>query len=420
MNIALITDNYLPTLGGVSNVMVNIRRNLGKLGEQVLVFNNTYEDHNNLCYKILSSNKTLKSLKSQRFSFYYFLISLYLKIFFTFKGINLKDKFKLGFYYCFYPKNLINRIISIKNLVTHFEKEKIDVILSGTSAYPLTYSYILSRWFKIPLVTIAHGDDFINLFPLNITNLIFMNSNKIILTNEIMQALFIKIHKVQKEKTQVIHLGIDESIHNVQESREDLRKKYNIPLKEFVILTVSRLYPRKGFETMLKALKLILDEKKIINIKYYILGGGSEEKKVKKIITDLKLNKFVRMLGDVDGIRRDQYYTLSDLFILVPEVKKDSIEGFGIVFLEANYFKLPIIGASSGGVKKAIIDGKNGLLISPGNEIELKEKILYLYQNESLRKEMGEFGHKRTIESFNWEKNIRIYQETLSNMINEN
>lgn len=131
-------------------------------------------------------------------------------------------------------------------------------------------------------MTIAHGDDFINLFPMNITNLIFQYIDKIILTNEIMQGLFLKIHKVNKEKTGVINLGVDISKHNVSKSKEDLREIYNISKTEFVILTVSRFYPRKGFETVLKSLKLILEEKPELPIKYYILGSGEEEKKDKK------------------------------------------------------------------------------------------------------------------------------------------
>lgn len=125
------------------------------------------------------------------------------------------------------------------------------------------------------------------------------------------------------------------------------------------------------------------------------------------------------MLGAVDDFTRDQFYKLSDLFILVPELKKDSIEGFGIVYLEANYFKLPIIGSSSGGVKKAIIDGKNGFLIKPGDVNSLKEKILSLYYNELLRNKMGEFGRQRTLEHFNWDKNILIYQNILKRLIDK-
>ena len=417
MKIALITDNYLPTLGGVSNVMINIQRNLNLLGEKVLVFNNTYNNPTEQCFKILSSGKNIKSLKSQGIAFYLFIIRLYLKIIFSFKGIRMRNKLNFGFYYCFYPKNIINRIISIKNLVSHFKNEKIDVILSGTSSYPLLYSFILSKWFKIPLATIAHGDDFILQFPLKINNSIFQHIETIIVTNRIMKRLFKKIHNIDDSKINIINLGIDENKLELKETKLELRNNLNISPKSFIILTVSRLYPRKGFQTVLESLRLIINTKKDIPIKYIIIGSGEELNAIKVSISNLNLENYVELLGTVDDNVRNKYYKLSDLFVLIPEVKEESIEGFGIVYLEANYFKIPVIGSSTGGVRVAILNEKNGLLVSPGDVNDLKEKILFLYDNEKTRKEMGEFGFKRTLESFNWKNNILIYQKLLKRLI---
>ncbi|MBD3211020.1 MAG: glycosyltransferase [Candidatus Lokiarchaeota archaeon] len=61
------------------------------------------------------------------------------------------------------------------------------------------------------------------------------------------------------------------------------------------------------------------------------------------------------------------------------------MEGFGIVFLEANFYKLPCIGSDHYGVRTAIIDGESGFLIEPNNLSQLKDKIMELYRDESLR-----------------------------------
>ena len=97
--------------------------------------------------------------------------------------------------------------------------------------------------------------------------------------------------------------------------------------------------------------------------------------------------------------------------------KKSDIEGFGIVFLEANYFKLPAIGTRSGGVKEAIIDGKTGYLISPNDVNELIEKILYLYNNPDIRHELGLNGYKRVIKEFGWNSIIQEYRDTLKQLL---
>lgn len=95
------------------------------------------------------------------------------------------------------------------------------------------------------------------------------------------------------------------------------------------------------------------------------------------------------------------------------------MEGFGLVFLEANLFKVPVIGASSGGIKEAIINGKSGFLIEPNDIHGLIEKINFLYNNQEIKTEMGEYGQKRVITNFNWEELIQKYFK-LFNEINEN
>ena len=419
MNIAQITDNYIPKLGGINIIMVNVRNQLTELGERVYVFNSTYDKEDEFCYKVLSENKILKNLFTQGLKFYIFILVLFFKITFLFKGIKFMDKLKLAFFYCFYPKLLVDRIISIKNTISLFKKYKIDIILSGSAYRPLIYSFILSKWFQIPMATYAHGEDYLKELPFKVNTIMLQNIENIIVSNKIMKNLLLKIHNVKPVKIKIIHYGVDIENSEVKENVSELRAKLNISQNDFIILTVSRLYPRKGFETVLKALKLIIDENPSIPIKYLIIGSGNEEQIIKKWIDDLNLKDNVKLLGRIDGYPKNQYYKLSDLFVLVPEIKNNSIEGFGIVYIEANYFKLPVIGSRSGGVKMAIEDGKNGFLIESKDEVSLKEKIMLLYNNEQLRYDLGEYGHKRVLEFFDWKKNVSIIRNLLHNTINE-
>jgi len=419
MRIALITNNFIPNKGGIANVMLNVSNILTELGEKVYVFNKSHHNPNNLHFNVLSNDISLKGIFKYHIKFFYFLFYLFFHILFFFKGIKLKDKLKLMFFYCFYLKFIVRRIISIKNLVKSFKEHKIDVILSGSANIPLLYSYILSKWFKIPMVTIAHGDDFLIKYPLNIKTFILQNIQKIIVTNKIMKKFITRIHNVSTNNVKIIHLGVNINDSIVEESIPELRNKFGINKEEFIILTVSRFYPRKGFETILRAIRLILDENRNIPIKYFIIGGGEEQKKIELLISQLNLEKIVTLLGEVDDSLKNKYFKLSDLFILVPELKKNSIEGFGIVYIEANYFKLPVIGSRSGGVKIAVEDQKTGFLIKPNDEVSLKERIMHLYNDEQLRCKFGEYGHKRVVDFFNWEKNSLIYRNVLKNTFNE-
>jgi phosphatidylinositol alpha-1,6-mannosyltransferase len=413
MRIALITNNFLPNTGGITNVMVNVSNKLIELGEKVYVLNKTFEEKERLCFKVLSNATSLKGIMLHNIKFYYFLFYLFLRILFSFKGFTLKDKIRLASFYCVYPKSNVRRIISIKNLVSHFKKQNYDIILSGTADISLLYSFILSKWFKLPIITIAHGDDFLRRYPFKIKEFIFQNIQKIVVTNEFMRELFLKIYNVNPDNVQVIHLGVNIEESEIKESNIELRKKFNISLDDFIILTVSRLYPRKGFATVLEAIRLIKDENPAINIKSYIIGGGVEEKRIKTNIKILGLNDYVKLFGQVDDYTKNQFYKLSDVFVLVPEISKNSIEGFGIVYTEANFFQLPVIGSRSGGVRIAIENGKNGFLINPKDTINLKKLIIKLYENEQLRKKLGVYGHNRVKDLFNWSKNALKYRELL-------
>lgn len=413
MKIALITNNFIPSFGGIANVMINVSSKLTDLGENVYVFNKSCHKENKLYFKVLSDDVSFKGIIIHNIKFFFFLFYLMFRILFFFNTVKFKDRIKLVFFYCFYLKFIVRRIISIKNLLMCFEKYKIDIILSGTANIPLLYSFILSKWFKIPMVTIAHGDDFLVRYPLEIKTFILQNIQKIIVTNKIMKFFMMKIHNINPSKIKIIHLGVDINSSKITESKSELRDKFRIKKEDFIILTVSRFYPRKGFETILKSLRLILDENPNVPLKYFIIGGGEEQNNIEVLISRLKLEKFVTLLGTVDDSIKNQFFKLSDLFILVPEIKKNSIEGFGIVYIEANYFKLPVIGSRSGGVKIAVEDGKTGFLITPKDELSLKDKILYLFNNKDIRQDFGEKGHNRVLELFDWNKNVLTYRDVL-------
>jgi phosphatidylinositol alpha-1,6-mannosyltransferase len=88
------------------------------------------------------------------------------------------------------------------------------------------------------------------------------------------------------------------------------------------------------------------------------------------------------------------YYSSSHIFCLTPITLKDSVEGFGFVYLEASAYGLPIIATRVGGVEDAVLDGKTGLLSNPENSDELAQNLLKLIESKKLRKEMGMQGKK--------------------------
>lgn len=137
---------------------------------------------------------------------------------------------------------------------------------------------------------------------------------------------------------------------------------------------------RKGLYTLIKAIPLVL--KKVSNVTFTFMGK-SESRNIKKISKDLKIEKYIQILGQVSEEKKIEEFRSSDIFVF-PTYS----EGMPIALLEAMAAGLPIITTTVGAIPEIINDGENGFLIEPGNYKALVEKILKLAQDERLRLEM--------------------------------
>lgn len=422
MNVILLTDDFYPNLGGVANVQWNIYKFFQNKEHKLLVFN-PYFKCKNVFKEIIKKSYELKDLAHflQKKKFYYYVIYSFWSV--------IKDnrtpfshRLKILMYLMLKPKILMMVVENVSNLLPHLKKLKFDVVISGNSGRNLSLVYILSRIFNKKLITIAYGNDFLTRSSLSLKTFYFRNADKIILITYKTKELIKKIHHLDDDKLEVIHVGVDISSLEVKETKLELRKEFDIGEDVFMILSVGRHATRKNFQLVIKALDILVNviyrPLKNKKYKYYLIGKNeSQTSNLKQLTKDLKLEDQVTFLGRCDVNTRNKYYKMSDLFIMPSITKNTDIEGFGIVFLEANYFKVPVIGSATGGMTEAIIDGKTGFLIKQNDIIDLVDKITFLCNNELKRKEMGENGYYRVIKDFKWEKIIKNYIKLINEMI---
>ncbi|MHA1757946.1 MAG: glycosyltransferase family 4 protein [Promethearchaeota archaeon] len=255
----------------------------------------------------------------------------------------------------------------------------------------------------------AHGLDFLVNSRFSLKTYFFRAADKIIVTNNQTKRLIKKIQNLNENKIKVIYIGVNLKDLEISGSKEELRNQFNIPLDLKMILSVGRHVTRKNFDLVIRAIKEIKKIRPNLKIKYYLIGDGPETERLKKIVKELKLEKNVEFLGRCDVNKRNKFYKMSDIFIMPSITRKKDIEGFGIVFLEANFFKLPVIGTKSGGIVEAVIDGVTGFLIEQNNLNELIEKMLTLLDNDDIRIKLGENGYKRVVNKFQWDYLIDDY-----------
>lgn len=131
------------------------------------------------------------------------------------------------------------------------------------------------------------------------------------------------------------------------------------------LLSIGRLERRKGFQTVVDAVSIL--KKNGIEVEYHIAGDGGYRDELNKKIQEQSLQDSIVLLGRIDEKQKEIEYESCDLFLMPSFVDEESfsVEGYGIVFIEANMYGIPVIGAKSGGVSEAIISGKTGWLVSP-------------------------------------------------------
>lgn len=114
---------------------------------------------------------------------------------------------------------------------------------------------------------------------------------------------------------------------------------------EITMLSVGMLKARKGYHNLIEVMNILIN-KKNKNIYLNIVGKSTEksyDEFLFSMIEKYKLEKFINILTEVDDEKLKEIYKQSHLFVLLSEDQKNHFEGFGIVYLEALSFNLPII-----------------------------------------------------------------------------
>ncbi len=176
------------------------------------------------------------------------------------------------------------------------------------------------------------------------------------------------------------------------------------------ITTVMRLHPKKRGMALIEAIKKVKAKlSPSFKFQLNLIGDGKEKNRLEKKTTSLKLQEEIKFLGYRSREEIKKLFEKSHFFVL-PTVK----EAFGIAVLEAKAAGLPVVAMSYGGVQDMIEHQKEGFLAN--NDEEFADYILELIQNEKLRNEMSENTIK-TLDRFDWRQLIQKHWEVYQDVI---
>jgi Glycosyltransferase len=181
-------------------------------------------------------------------------------------------------------------------------------------------------------------------------------------------------------KCMVLNNCLDPFLPKEYEGNNNLYHKYNLSKENFILITVTRISATeqyKGHEKVIESINRII--KQFPELRYIIAGKYdlSEKERLEKVINHYNLNNKIFFTGFIPDDELPGYYNSSDLFIMPSKG-----EGFGIVFIEAMNYGLPVIAGNKDGATDALCNGKLGLLVDPENVEEISAAITKVIQNK--------------------------------------
>jgi len=259
-----------------------------------------------------------------------------------------------------------------------------------------------SKLLEIPYYFAAHGTEVVqpmkSRFHKALLNISVENATKIICLGSYQKHNLIK-GGFPSSKLFVVNVGVDLDAYSPDIDPSEVIEKYGLKNKK-VILTVGRLVKRKGHDMVIKSLPSVL--KNIPNALYMIVGEGPELENLKSLVKELDLEENVMFVGYVSGKFLPKCYNACDVFIMASREVNGDIEGFGIVYLEANACGKPVIAGRSGGTRSAVQHGVNGLLVDPLSIEDIAEKMALLLTDKKLTENMGRRGRMLAEKKFNY------------------
>jgi len=183
------------------------------------------------------------------------------------------------------------------------------------------------------------------------------------------------------------------------------------------LLTVGDVKPRKGQHISLQAFAQV--KREIPQACYIIVGSYTQNgyfQQLARMIAEQHIDDVI-FTGVVSDETLHRHYQEASVFTLTPqEIEGDQFEGFGLVYLEAGAYGLPVVGTRCGGVADAVREGITGFLADPDDIDGIAQAMLRLFKDPALAQEMGR-ANRLWAETLTWEKNaaehFRAYQEVV-------
>ncbi|MFD5691744.1 glycosyltransferase family 4 protein [Streptomyces rubiginosohelvolus] len=181
-----------------------------------------------------------------------------------------------------------------------------------------------------------------------------------------------------------------------------VRERYGLGGRP-VILCAARLVPRKGQDTLIRALPAVL--RSVPDAVLLLTGDGPYARTLHRLAADTGVADAVVLAGGRPHPEMPEHYAASDVFAMPCRTRRGGleVEGLGIVFLEAAAAGLPVLVGDSGGAPDTVRDGETGYLVDGRNTAAVADRLVTLLRDRAAAAAMGEKGRAWVREAWGWE-----------------
>jgi len=206
---------------------------------------------------------------------------------------------------------------------------------------------------------------------------------------------------IRSDRISIIDNGIDVDESQDCSARTYARESLGLSETDFVIGCVASLTVEKAHKDLVRAFHVV--SKARSELRLVLVGDGNEQESLVQFACELALTKKVMFAGRRTDVR--VLYYAFDIFALVSYA-----EGLPMAMLEAMAAKIPVVASSVGAIPDVIENGKNGLLVEPGNIENITKAMEYLFENADMRMKLGISGYDTIVDKYSSKRMARDYE----------
>ncbi|WP_405643324.1 glycosyltransferase family 4 protein [Streptomyces uncialis] len=215
--------------------------------------------------------------------------------------------------------------------------------------------------------------------------------------------------------TEVVRLvpGVDADVFRPGEHGGAVRERHGLAHRP-VILCASRLIPRKGQDTLIRAMPWV--RRVVPDAMLLLVGDGPHEADLRRLAAREDMTQAVVFAGGHPHSALPAYFAAADVFAMPCRTRKRGleVEGLGIVYLEAAASGLPVVAGDSGGAPDTVRDGETGYVVDGGSVAAVADRVVRLLRDRELATEMGRKGRAWVREEWNWDRSYDVLRELLA------